>query len=134
VWPNELGPRSRVDLVVASNLPGDLDPTKDNLFGAELAAIEVKRASAPQTQINYDLKRLATLKLANQYARAFLFVVAEARRPQHFVMAEGKSILGKHPIAGLPAHYRVRRTCKAAAAFSGRETAHYACIIEVFAD
>ena len=29
--------------------------------------------------------------------------------------------------------YLVRRACKAAAQFSNKETAHYACLLEVFA-
>jgi len=96
------------------------------------AVIEVKRASAPRAQIDQDLKRLAIIKHANPTVRALLFVVAEAHRPKRFVAPEGKAILGKNDIPGQDAHYRVRRACKAAAAFSGKGSAHYACIIEVF--
>jgi hypothetical protein len=133
LMPNGAAPRARADLVIASNLPQNFDTTKDNLFGRWVTVIELKRASAPRNQIDFDLKRLAELRLANNMARTFLFLIAEARRPKRFVAPEGKAILGKHPIEGIQAHYRVRRACKAALAFSGKETAHYACIIEVFA-
>jgi hypothetical protein len=96
------------------------------------AVIEVKRASAPRAQIDDDRKRLAALKAANLNVRALLFLVSEATRPQRFVAPEGRAILGKHEIPTTTSHYRVRRACKAASAFSGTETAHYASIIEVF--
>ena len=79
-----------------------------------------------------DLKRLAELKRCNPKARALLFVIAEARLPRRFVTAEGKAILGKQNIPRHEGHFRVRRVCKAAASFSGKKSAHYACIIEVF--
>jgi hypothetical protein len=128
-WPPELGSKARADLVVIN----DRGQAADNsLVGQVVAAIEVKRAFAPKSQIDYDLERLAAFKLANVNARALLLVVAEAHRPTRFVAPEGKAILGKRDIPGCGAHYRVRRACKAAAAFSGKESAHYACILEVF--
>jgi hypothetical protein len=129
--PADLRPKARADLVVAENMSG-INRDSENLSAHVLAAIEVKRASAPRAQIVDDLKRLAAFKLVNPAPRALLFVVAEARRPSLFVSDEGTAILGKHEIPGANAHYRVRRACKAAAAFSGKESAHYACIIEVF--
>ncbi len=131
MWPLELGPRSRVDLLIAADTAHLAKA--NSLVDQVIAAIEVKRAAAPNSQIDYDLKRLATFKLQNPSARAFLFVVAEAHRPTRFVAAEGRAILGKHSIKGVAAHYRVRRACKAAASFSGKASAHYACILEIFA-
>lgn len=131
-WPNAFGARSRADLVVVQGLTHAEADHRQSLAGHMFAVIEVKRAFAPKAQIDQDLKRLAVFKQANPDVRAFLFVVAEAHRPKRFVAAEGRAILGKHNIPGIDAHYRVRRACKAAAAFSNRESAHYACIVEVF--
>jgi hypothetical protein len=131
-WPAQLGAKSRADLVVLSGLSHGEVERQRSLVTNLSAVIEVKRASAPKAQIDQDLKRLAVLKRANPNVRALLFIVAEAHRPKRFVAPEGKAILGKNNIPGEDAHYRVRRACKAAAAFSGKESAHYACIIEVF--
>ena len=131
-WPDYLGPRSRADLVVLNGISQREAQELGSLVGHISAVIEVKRASAPKPQIDQDLIRLATLKHANRDVRALLFVVAESGRPKRFVSDRGRAILGKHDIPGADAHYRVRRACKAAAAFSGKESAHYACIIEVF--
>jgi hypothetical protein len=133
-WPREQGAKSRADLVVLRGLAHTHAEQQKSLVGFLSAVIEVKRASAPKTQIDRDIKRLAIFKHANPHVRALLFVVAEAHRPKRFVTAEGRAILGKNNIPGADAHYRVRRACKAAAAFSGKESAHYACIIEVFLD
>lgn len=132
VWPQGLGKKSRADLVVVSGLTHSQAEPRQSLVGYATAVIEVKRAFAPKAQIDQDLKRLAVFKHVNPSVRAFLFLVAEAQRPKRFVAPQGKAILGKHDIAGSDAHYRVRRACKAAAAFSGKGAAHYACIIEVF--
>lgn len=131
-WPREQGARSRADLTVVTGLTHAQAEAQVSLQGHLFAVIEVKRASAPKAQIDQDLKRLALFKHQNPTVRALLFVVAEAHRPKRFVAPEGRALLGKNDIPGANAHYRVRRACKAAAAFSGKETAHYACIIEVF--
>lgn len=131
-WPGTQGARSRADLTIVTGLTHSEAEAQVSLQGYLSAVIEVKRASAPKAQIDQDLKRLAIFKRANPAVRALLFVVAEAHRPKRFVASEGKAILGKNDISGQDAHYRVRRACKAAAAFSGKESAHYACIIEVF--
>jgi hypothetical protein len=132
-WPAAQGPRARADLAIVKGLSYEAANGQKSLQGYVSAVIEVKRASAPKGQIDQDLKRLAILKLSNPVVRALLFVVAEAHRPKRFVAPEGKAILGKNEIPETDAHYRVRRACKAAAAFSGKESAHYACIVEVFA-
>ena len=131
-WPSAHGAKSRADLAVVTGLTHSQAEGQRSLRGYLSAVIEVKRASAPKAQIDQDLKRLAIFKHANPDVRALLFVVAEAQRPKRFVASEGRAILGKNNISGADAHYRVRRACKAAAAFSGKESAHYACIIEVF--
>lgn len=127
-----LGARSRADLTIVRGLTSDQVKEARSLAPHITAVVEVKRASAPKAQLNYDLCRLGALKAAVPHVRALLFVVSEARRPSQFVSAEGRAILGATRVPGADAHYRVRRACKASAAFSGKETAHYACIIEVF--
>ena len=133
-WPGSMGVRARADLVVTdqiSPIPGD--ETRKLMNDARFV-IEVKRASAPAAQINEDLKRLAKVQGENARVRAFLFLVSEAARPnQRFVTAEGRATRGLQNIPGTASKYRVRRACKASAAFSGKASAHYACIIEVFA-
>ena len=127
-----VGAKSRADLTVVRGLTAAKIKEAPSIAQHVVAVVEVKRASAPKAQIDYDLRRLAMFKAAVPGARALLFVVSEARRPSRFVSAEGRAILGEKPIPGSTAKYRVRRACKASAAFSGKETAHYACIIEVF--
>jgi hypothetical protein len=131
-WPTGFGQRSRADLVVVVGIYKTRAAESDNLVPYAKEVIEVKRGSAPGSMIDQDLKRLAALKAANPQVRALLFLVSEARRPRRFVSTEGRALLGKHAIPSTLSHYRVRRACKAAAAFSGTESAHYACIIEVF--
>ena len=135
-WPSNLGLKSRADLVITNGLTYTQTKQQQSLIDYTSAVIEVKRAFAPQAQINQDLKRLATFKHTNPHQRAFLFIIAEARRPKRFVTPEGKAISGKHNIPESNAHYNVRRVCKAAATFSqrGPRSAHYACVIEIFID
>lgn len=115
--------KARVDLVVEQK---DEDPTSPSFV------IEVKRASAPKAQINKDLRRLVEVKEKLPSVRVFLFVISEKSRPVRFVSEEGKSILGKHRIEGSKAYFRVRRTWKAAKSYKSKESAHYACLLEVF--
>jgi len=124
--PEVLKGRIRADLVVAEK--------SNHKEGEPIPRfiIEVKRSSAPRTQINLDLRRLAAVRCLCQDIRAFLFVISEAQRPKQFVNQEGHSILGKHKIPQSDGHYRVRRTWKAAHAFTKRERAQYACLVEVY--
>jgi len=124
--PEVLQGRIRADLVVSE---------KGGRNGADPIPkfiIEVKRASAPASQINADLSRLAAARRHRPDIRAFLFVISEAQRPRRFVHKEGRSILGKHKIPESDSHYRVRRTWKAAHAFKNREYAQYASLIEIY--
>jgi hypothetical protein len=124
--PEVLKGRVRADLVVAEKANGaQVEPIPRFI-------IEVKRASAPRAQMNADLCRLAAASCACHNIRAFLFVISEAKRPKRFVNKKGLSIPGQHKIPKSDAHYRVRRTWKAAHAFTKRERAQYACLIEVY--
>lgn len=124
--PKILRGKIRVDLLVADKSEGSQGDTVPKFI------IEVKRASASKSQINADLSRLATARRLRPEIRAFLFVISEAKRPRRFVHEGGHSITGKHDIPDSDGYYRVRRTWKAAHAFTKRERAQYACLIEVF--
>lgn len=126
--PEILQGKIRADLVVAEKpVRAGSDPVPEFI-------IEVKRASTSKGSIDADFQRLAAARRLCPRARAFLFVISEANRPGRFVLKEGHSIGGKHPITKSYDYYRVRRTWKAAPAFNNREDAQYACLIEVFAD
>ncbi|HEY1707103.1 MAG TPA: hypothetical protein VGG10_02475 [Rhizomicrobium sp.] len=127
VQVDELTQRARADLVVA---------TSSSLGNDAVAAkfvIEVKRASAPKSQIDADLKRLSAVRRAHGKVRTFMFLVSEAERPDRFVNADGVSRSGKHKIPHSSGYFRVRRTVKAAHAFTKKGKAQYACLIEAFA-
>ncbi len=123
--PSILTERARADLVVREEIP------KPN--GIKLRTrfvIEVKRASAGNTLINDDLRRLVAVREARKDIRAFMFLIAEASRPSRFVSDEGSSILGRHEIPHSTGYFRVRRTWKAARAYSNKESAQYGCLLE----
>lgn len=123
--------QSRADLVICSDVARDVG-REGNVSEFVKFVIEVKRGSAPKREIDSDLQRLHNfLACSKNGVRAFLFVVAEGRAPERFVKG-GQSVLGYHPVPGTKGHYRVRRTVKAAASFSGKETAHFVCLIELF--
>jgi hypothetical protein len=118
--------KSRVDLSVFEK------PEKKGDALIPRFVIEVKRASASNSIIDGDLQRLAAVRNHQRDVRAFLFIIAEAHRPNRFVNEKGNSRTGKYPIADLPNHYRVRRTLKAASAYRNVESAQYACLLEIF--
>lgn len=123
--------KARADLVVSE---GPLDFDSGQLHPKFF--IEVKRANAPKSQIDSDLRRLAEVRRKYPAARAFLFVISEANRPRRFVNEEGSSRKGEHAIPDMKLSkgwFRVRRTWKAAHAFKTRDKAQYACLIEVYA-
>lgn len=124
--PAELTKRARADLVVAEKAK------KKGGKPIPKFIIEVKRKMAPAAQVNADLRRLAMVRGVRPALRTFLFLISEAQRPARFVDKEGKSFLGKHKIPGSAGYYRVRRTWKAAHAFTKRDRAQYACLIEVY--
>ena len=109
--PTILTGRARADLVIAdqSKTAPEIDPK---------FIIEVKRATAARAQVDLDLRRLAEAHSRHPTARTFLFVVAEAGRPKRFVTELGASVRGMQTIPETRAYFRVRRTWKAAHAYS----------------
>lgn len=95
-------------------------------------AIEVKRWKGSISQLNDDIKRLAYCKENSKLIRTFLFVISESSRPKPLVNEAGASITIRRDIEGTNCYYKVRRTCKAAHAFSKHEKAQYACLLEIF--
>jgi hypothetical protein len=118
---------ARADLVVSDG-PLDFDGKPKPKF-----IIEVKRGSTPDSEIDSDLRRLAEAKRRFRDARAFLFLISEARRPKRFVNKEGMSRKRDFPIPNSKGYFRVRGTAKAAHALTKRDRAQYACLVEVFA-
>jgi hypothetical protein len=126
-----IGPQARADLVLCDSAARPVGRDR-NVSAYTRFVIEVKRGNANTKSIYEDLSRLhALLKVAIKGTRCFLFIVSESRAPRHFVK-DGKSIFGSHAIPGTSGKYRVRRSLKAAASFSGKESAHYVCLLEVF--
>jgi hypothetical protein len=130
--PVHIGGRARADLVVVSKNGSHPSANNENFDDSVSIVIEVKRRSAQNANVQHDLHRLAEFKRRNPRARAFLFLVSEAQRPARFVNNDGWSIRGKTLIPKEAAHYIVRRACKASKGFKTIDTAHYACMIEVF--
>ena len=124
--PTELTVRARADLVVAEKAINPDDEATPKFI------IEVKRAAAPKAQIDADLRRLSAVRGIRSDIRTFLFVISEAQRPTRFVREDGMSVLGKHTIPQSEGYFRVRRTWKAAHAYTKRDRAQYACLIEVY--
>lgn len=126
-----VGSLARADLVLCASKAREVG-REGNIAAHTRFVIEVKRGNASAQSINEDLSRLhAFLKFATPGTRCFLFVVSEGLAPRRFVK-DGKSILGVHHIPGRDGHFRVRRSVKAAASFSGKLSAHYVCLLEVF--
>ncbi len=125
--PSILTERARADLVIREEIKKDRGTLLRTRF-----VIEVKRAAAGNTLINDDLRRLEAVRTARPSIRAFMFLISEASRPGRFVSDKGSSILGRHEIPKSTGYFRVRRTWKAARAYSNKESAHYACLVEAF--
>lgn len=126
-----IGSLARADLVLCDIAAKPLG-REGNVAAHTRFVIEVKRGNASTQSINEDLTRLyAYLQVAPTGIRCLLLIVSESLAPRRFVKG-GKSVLGAHPIPGTNGHFRVRRSVKAAASFSGKESAHYVCLLEVF--
>lgn len=110
--------QTRADLVI-------IDKVTQN----EKVIIEVKRNGASVKLINDDLKRLAEVKKTKKNVRCFLLLVSESLRPKSFVNDNGMAV--KKTIRFADFHANVRRACKATGSFRGKDSAHYACLIEV---
>ena len=129
-----LPPLARADLVVVAGITRKRAASEETLASHVVAVAEVKRALASKAEIDQDLDRLAKLKLNTPDVRAFLVVVSESQRPDRFVTPNGNARRAEKKIAGINAHYSVVRVCKANAASRSSKSAHYGCVIEVFAD
>jgi hypothetical protein len=110
--------QTRADLVI-------IDKTTQK----EKIIIEVKRNSASGKLINDDLKRLAEVKKTKKNVRCFLLLVSQSLRPKAFVNDNGMAVKKTFPFTDF--HANVRRACKATGSFKGKDSAHYACLIEV---
>jgi hypothetical protein len=121
--------RARADIVVANKI----EKQKGRFVYSPSFVMEFKRALAPTREINKDFLRLAALKAARPNVRTFLLVLSEAGRVNRFVDERGKSRVGTQNIPNSSsASFSVQKTLKAAPAFSNRDSAHYASIIEVY--
>lgn len=128
--PALLTEKSRADLVVYESVK-----TRSGEIELHIKfIIEVKRASAPKAQIDADLKRLMAVRATFPDIKTYLVVVAEAHRPPRFVSAAGASITKRQRLNGFDGYFKVRRTLKAAHAYTRVERAQYACLVEAFAD
>lgn len=117
--------KARADVVISEKVDGKREGAVPKWV------IEVKRASAPTAQIRHDLKRLAAVKSAHADVRTWLVIVAEASRPKAFVSDDGSSKIGWRDVPESNMKYRVRRTLKAAHAFTNPDSAQYVCLLEV---
>ena len=124
----------RADLVLCTSGAKSTE-RGDNISSYVKFVIEVKRGSAPKTEIDVDLRKLHDfLKNSSDNARAYLIVVSEKAAHQRFVRDDGTSKRHSQKIPDCNGCYHVRRTVKAAASFKGIETANYVHLIEVLQD
>lgn len=114
--------RARADLVVEKKL-------KDETT-RPCHIIEVKRGQALNSAVKKDLMRLVEVKRHIPDSRAFLVLVSEKGRPKKYVNEKGNAIRGRHSLDG--GYFMVRRACMATTSVSRSDTAHYACVMEVF--
>ncbi len=127
--PTQLTERARADLVVYEKVRNGTEVSLSPRY-----IIEVKRASAPKNQIDADISRLVEVRAVLPDVKTYLIVVAEAKRPKRFVSPDGVSIMAKQQLDGGAGYYKVRRTFKAAHAYTKVEKSQYACLIETFAN
>lgn len=126
-----IGAKARADLVLC-DIAARTIGREGHIAAHTRFVIEVKRGNASAQAINDDLKRLHSYLGSSAHGtRCFLLVVSESRAPTRFVK-DGKSKLGAHDIPGADGKFYVRRSVKAAASFSGKTSAHYVCLVEVF--
>jgi hypothetical protein len=128
--PSLLTEKSRADLVVYERV---VNRRGERELHASFI-IEVKRATAPKAQIDADLRRLMAVRAVFPDIKTYLVVIAEAHRPPRFVSESGASITKQQRIEGFDGYFKVRRTLKAAHAYTRTERAQYACLVETFAD
>jgi hypothetical protein len=128
--PTQLTERARADLVVYENVPHNSEGEEQH----PKFIIEVKRSLAPKAQIDADLSRLMAVRAVLPGVKTYLVVIAEAQRPKRFVSEQGSSIRKRQTIDGRAGYFKVRRTLKAAHAYTKVERSQYACLVEVYAD
>ena len=128
--PTLLTERSRADLVVYENV--ETRSGESDLHARFI--IEVKRASAQKAQIDADLARLMAVRAVFPEIKTYLVVVAEAHRPTRFVSDAGVSVTKKQRLEGVSGYFKVRKTFKAAHAYTKIERSQYACLIEAYAE
>ena len=128
--PTQLTERARADLVVYENVSHKSEGEEQH----PKFIIEVKRSLAPKAQIDADLSRLMAVRAVLPDVKTYLVVIAEAQRPKRFVSEQGSSITKRQTIDGRAGYFKVRRTLKAAHAYTKVERSQYACLVEAYAD
>lgn len=125
--PKTLSGLARADIAIFERaaVKGDKDVPK--------FVIEVKRGSSSSDSINTDMRRLADINTLLPDCRAMLFVISEKRRPRRFTQDNGTAIRNLHPIPGHTSRFRVRRVYRASPGVRHSDSAHYACLIEIYA-
>jgi hypothetical protein len=83
---------------------------------------ELKRAEVREHLIDKDTARLTAIQKARPDTRAFLLVLSEVGRHKRFVTEKGTTRVGWHKVKGFSGMYKVRRTVKAAYAFTKKDS------------
>lgn len=132
VTTDNLRPRTRADLAIFQGDGIEAARSKSQWFEHVHYVMEVKLARAPKSEIDRDLRRLYDFVSSTPTdARGFLIVISESSAPDRFVV-DGRSRMSTYKIPDYQGFFRVRRTLKAASAFTKYSSAHYVCMIEVF--
>ena len=117
-----IGKSPRADLAIVKKKKKDTIVTH---------VIEVKRYSSQK--ILDDVKRLGELKLLNPDIKTYLLVFSENERPSDYVTENGCAVRNvfEYKVGKSECEYKVRRVVKMRHAFTKKEHAHYACVLEV---
>jgi len=127
--PAPIAGRTRADFVVASKVESDNSPKGWKYIPQYVC--ELKRSEAPARLIDQDIKQLAAFQSVRPGARSFLIVLSETTRHDRFVTEKGTTRVATHAVPGFAGTYSVRRTLKAASAYTNRDIANYGTIVEV---
>jgi len=130
--PKPISGQVRADFVVVSEV--EEQNSRNNWKYLPEFVFELKRAEAKEFLIDKDLARLAAFQSARKGARAFLIVLSEVDRHDRFVNEKGVTNVGWHEVKGFSGAYKIRRTVKAAYAFTNKDSGNYATMVEVIAD
>ena len=130
--PEPIAGSKRADFVVASRVDLEQGSKGKTIYKPDFV-FELKRSEATENLINKDLKRLAAFQTTRRGARAFLIVLSETSRHDRFVTEAGKTRVGTHRVPEFAGTYSIRRTVKAASAYTNTDTGNYATMVEVFA-